>query len=65
MGKRTVGRLAGSQSERFGSVRLGFHLVEPNGGFEHEEDVKALLADVFDDTCDMLRLGHRLVDRFA
>ncbi len=40
-------------------------LVEADGGLKHEEDIKALFADVFDDACDVLRLRDGLVDRFA
>jgi hypothetical protein len=47
--------------------RFGFclDLVEADGGFKHEEDIKTLFADVFDDACNVLRLRDGLVDRFA
>jgi hypothetical protein len=46
---------------------LGFflNLVEADGGLEHEENIKTLFADVFDDACNVLRLRNGLVDRFA
>ena len=46
---------------------LGFclYLVEADGGFKHEEDIKTLFTDVFDDASDVLRLRDGLVDRFA
>src|SRR6195256_877021 len=46
---------------------LGFclDLVECDGSLKHEEDIKTLLADVFDDACYVLRLRDGLVDRFA
>ena len=46
---------------------LGFclNLVEADGGFKHEENIKTLFADVFDDACNVLRLRDGLVDRFA
>ena len=44
---------------------FGLDLVEADGGLKHEEDIKALFADVFDDARDVLRLRDGLVDRFA
>src|SRR6266403_4862866 len=46
---------------------LGFclDLVEADRSLKHEEDIKTLLADVFDDACNVLRLRDGLVDRFA
>ena len=50
----------------FGGVfGLFFDFVEADGGFEHEQDVEALLADVLDDACDVFRFGDGLVDGFA
>ncbi len=49
-------------------VRLiGFclDLIETDGGLKHEEDIKTLFADVFDDASDIFRLRDGLVDRFA
>ena len=42
-----------------------FDLVEADGGFQHEEDVEALLADFADDAGDLVGLADGLVDRFA
>jgi len=39
--------------------------VEADGGLEHQEHIKTLLADVFDDSRDVLGLGDRFVDRFT
>ena len=46
---------------------LGFclDLVETDGGLKHEENIKTLFTDVFDDACNVLRLRDGLVDRFA
>lgn len=50
----------------FGGVGgFGLDLVKADGGFEHEEDVEALLADVSDDPGDVFRLGDGLVDGLA
>jgi len=40
-------------------------LVEADCGLKHEENIKTLFADVFDDACNVLRLRDGLVDRFA
>ncbi len=50
----------------FGGL-FGFclNLVEADGGLEHEENIKTLFANVFDDASDILRLRDGLVDRFA
>src|SRR6266566_5521086 len=46
---------------------LGFclDLVEADRSLKHEEDIKTLLTDVFDDASNVLRLRDGLVDRFA
>jgi hypothetical protein len=41
------------------------HFIQADGGFKHEENVETLFTDVFDDSCDVLRLGDGLVDRFT
>ena len=53
-------------ADGFGGL-LGFclDLVEADCGLKHEEDIKTLFADVFDDACYILRLRDGLVDRFA
>jgi len=44
------------------SVVFGGEIVECDGGFEHEQDIEAVLADVLHDTGDLLVLDDRLVD---
>lgn len=41
------------------------NLVEADSGLKHEENIKTLFADVFDDASYILRLRDGLVDRFA
>jgi hypothetical protein len=50
----------------FGGL-FGFclNLVEADCGLKHEENIKTLFADVFDDASYILRLRDGLVDRFA
>lgn len=43
-------------------IGVWFDFVEADGGFEHEEHIEALLADVSDNPGDVLRLGDRLVN---
>ena len=65
------GKIAGVKGPSVSSVTfcgfLGFclDLVQADGGLKHEEDVETLFADVFDNACDVLRLGDGLVDRLA
>ena len=61
-GEWPVGVFVGGLGGLFGFC---LDLVEADGGLKHEEDIKTLFADVFDDACDVLRLRDRLVDRFA
>ena len=42
-----------------------FGFVEADGGFKHEEDVEALLANLADYAGDGVGLGYGLVDGFA
>jgi hypothetical protein len=47
-----------------GSIRfLGLFgdFIEPDGGFEHEEHVKAMLADILNHACDLLAFDNRFV----
>jgi hypothetical protein len=46
---------------------VGFflNLIEADGGFKHEENIKALFADVFDDVSNIFRLRNGLVNGFA
>jgi hypothetical protein len=60
-GEGAFGDFLGGVSGLWGVIG---HLIEADGSFEHEEHVEALLADVFDDTCDVLGFGDGLVDRF-
>jgi hypothetical protein len=59
-GEGDFGRAIGKK--RHGGFGLGFNFIQADGGFKHEEDVEALLANVFDDAGDLLRLGDRLVN---
>ena len=43
---------------------LLFYLVQSNRRFQHEQHIKALLADVLHDLGDLLGLGNRLVNGF-
>lgn len=66
VGEGTFGGVSRGELQRLEFERGGIvYLVEADGGFEHEEDVEALLADVFDDSGDVLGLGDGLVDGFA
>ena len=49
----------------FGLAGFRLDLVESDGGLQHEENIETLLADVFDDAGNILRLRDGLVDRFA
>src|SRR5271156_3528221 len=62
LGKRTVCLFASGLAGLFGFC---LNLIETNGGLKHEEDIKTLFADVFDDASNVLRLRDGLVDRFA
>ena len=42
--------------------RLLFYLVQPNRRFQHQQHIKALLADVLHDLRDLLGLGNRFMD---
>jgi hypothetical protein len=63
----------GAAIEGGGGVGVGFRIgfgglvdfIEADGGFEHEEDVEALLANLADDAGDLIGLADRFVDRFA
>ena len=44
--------------------RLLFYLVQSNRRFQHQQHIKALLADVLHDLGDLLGLGNRLVNGF-
>lgn len=41
---------------------LLLHFIEPDGGFQHQQDVEALFANVLDHLGDLLGLGNRFVD---
>ena len=45
-GEGTIDRISVREPEGFGLLLLflGFHLIEPNGGFKHKEDFKSLVA---------------------
>ena len=43
---------------------IGLYFIEADRCLKHQEDVEALLPDVFDADGDVLGLGDRLVDRF-
>jgi hypothetical protein len=45
--------------------RFGNDVVEADGGFEHQQHVEAVLADVLDHAGDLLTLDDRLVDGLA
>ena len=49
----------------FGVFGVVFGFVEADGGFKHEEDVEALLANLADYAGDGVGLGYGLVDGFA
>ena len=42
--------------------RLLLYLVQANRRFQHEQHIKALLADVLHDLRDLLGLGNRFMD---
>ena len=42
--------------------RLLFYLVQANRRFQHQQHIKALLADVLHDLRDLLGLGNRFMD---
>ena len=48
-----------------GLLNLFLNFIEADGGLKHEENIKTLLANVFDDTGNILRLRDGLVNRFA
>ena len=41
------------------------HVVEADGGFQHQQHVEAVLADVLDHAGDLLALNDRLMDGLA
>jgi len=44
---------------------LLFQLIEADGRFQHQQDVKPLLANVFHHASDVLRLGNAFMYGFA
>ncbi len=48
-----------------GALGLLLHLVQPDGGFEHEHDFEALAANVGDDAGNQRRLRDALVNGLA
>jgi hypothetical protein len=48
-----------------GLVRIFLNLIETDGGLKHEEHIKTLFTDIFDDASNVFRLRDGLVDCFA
>ena len=63
--KRTFGGFAGGELERRRRFGFRFNFVEPDGRFQHQEYIETLLADILDDTGDVLRLRDGLVNCFT
>ncbi len=40
-------------------------LIEADGGFQHQQNIEPLLANLADYPGDLIGLAHRLMDRFA
>ena len=47
------------------SRRLLFHFVEPDGCFQHQENIESLLADVLNDSGNIFGFRDALVNSFA
>jgi hypothetical protein len=60
--ERAIGRLVARIS---GGFLLVVDFVEAYGGFEHEHDVEALLADLAHNGGNLVRIAHGFMDCFA
>jgi len=48
-----------------GLFGIFLNLIKTDGGLKHEEYIKTLFTDIFDDASDIFRLRDGLVDCFA
>ena len=60
LGEGLVDVAAGGDFDVF--VLFGGEIVEGDGGFEHEQHIKAVTTDILNDAGDVLVLGDRLID---
>ncbi len=62
----TVRGAVGELKRLRGTIFLGLvDFIQADGCFKHQENVKAMCANIFDDSCDIFRFGDRLVDCLA